>query len=483
MICVPCCGSLIGVLLLSFDANILLWFVLCMIRFGLHIFYSWFQFMDPINIRLYYGGQFNKTTYERCPNVALRYFGVALRLNVEEVCYFEFVYWIKTDLGYNDVGEIWYRKHGCSLHTGRAKVTSDKDIPDFLAAPEKDGFYHLYLVQPENVSGDSKRSESNTLNNSSCGPHENLNTHNLSFEISPQKTSEHISQPNQAVQQHSQKKPHTPKSLLEPRFREKLPIISTKKKPACVSKHIPQTEEEEQPDLVEGTDVDEGSEEDTDVDDSDVLLSDDDYEDQNDDDLFNEFVDEGIEESVTHSLRHLRGEEGRLSDNDDVVVEGDGFAVPDEVELNDSDDEKLSIIGSDDEGPHYPVFNQDTDLKGTIVFIKGLKFADNNLFRKALQWQAIQRGYNYFFLHNNNSRVSVYCAQRCGCPVQKGRILKCTCKVKNKCRIKIHCKKLKKEESWQIKSIRPDHICEHQTNNPKLTSQYLAERYLVRLER
>ncbi|XP_048501563.1 uncharacterized protein LOC125497894 [Beta vulgaris subsp. vulgaris] len=202
----------------------------------------------------------------------------------------------------------------------------------------------------------------------------------------------------------------------------------------------------------------------------------------NDDDLFNEFVDEGIEESVTHSLRHLRCKEGRLSDNDDVVVEGDGFAVPDEVELNDSDDEKLSIIGSDDKGPHYPVFNQDTDLKGTIVFTKGLKFAYNNLFRKALQWQAIQRGYNCFFLHNNNSRVSIDCAQRCGCPVQKGRILKCTCKVKNKCRFKIHCKKLKKEESWQIKSIRHDHICEHQTNNPKLTSQYLAERYLVALE-
>lgn len=132
----------------------------------MQIYDTWFRFMEPINIRLYYGGHFvtkkKKTTYERHPKVAPKDFGVALRLNVEEVCYFEFVYWIKTDLGFDEVGEIWFRKRGCTLHNGRARVLSDKDIPDFLAAPESDGFYHLYLVQPEE--------ESNVGNKLAYGP-------------------------------------------------------------------------------------------------------------------------------------------------------------------------------------------------------------------------------------------------------------------------------------------------------------------------
>lgn len=72
--------------------------------------------MEPINIRLYYGGHFvskkKKTEYVRHPDVPANRYGLLLRLNVEEVCFFEFVYWIKNDLGFEDVGEIWYRKKG-----------------------------------------------------------------------------------------------------------------------------------------------------------------------------------------------------------------------------------------------------------------------------------------------------------------------------------------------------------------------------------
>lgn len=200
-----------------------------------------------------------------------------------------------------------------------------------------------------------------------------------------------------------------------------------------------------------------------------------DYEDQDDDDLFNEFVDGGIEETVRESLRQLttRGEE---SGSDDGEVYG-AVNIDDDLDLNDSDDEVVSVVGSDDEGLQYPTFNPDTDFKGSIVLTKGLKFASNTTFRKAVQWQAIQKGYNYCFLHNDNNRVSVYCAKRCMCTQKRGRQVKCTCKTRRKCRFKIHCKKLKNEESWQIKSIRPNHICGHQYHNPKCTSQYLAERY------
>ncbi|XP_021749281.1 uncharacterized protein LOC110715021 [Chenopodium quinoa] len=61
---------------------------------------------------------------------------------------------------------------------------------------------------------------------------------------------------------------------------------------------------------------------------------------------------------------------------------------------------------------------------------------------------------------------------------ERARITICKCKVKNECRFRIYCAKLKDEETWKIKSLELKHICSHQIHNSKLSSQYLAERYL-----
>lgn len=122
------------------------------IRFNgrIHVDVGWYKFMKPVNIRLYFGGEFvtrgRITTYERCNDTER--WGLSLHPNVEEVCYFEFVDWIKK-LGYAEVEgvcEIWYREHGCTLHNGRKEIKSDAEIADFLQSPENDGWYHLYLV-------------------------------------------------------------------------------------------------------------------------------------------------------------------------------------------------------------------------------------------------------------------------------------------------------------------------------------------------
>ena len=47
---------------------------------------------------------------------------------------------------YPDEGEIWFRKKGKSLNNCRIRILTDTDIPDFLQAPKKDGFDHLYVV-------------------------------------------------------------------------------------------------------------------------------------------------------------------------------------------------------------------------------------------------------------------------------------------------------------------------------------------------
>lgn len=520
------------------------------VRFGLHIFDPWFKFMEPINIRMYYGGQFvtkrNKTTYERHPKVAPKDFGVLLRLNVEEVCFFEFQYWVKTDLGYNEDREIWFRKHGCSLHTGRAQVKSDKDIPELLKAPEKDGFYHLFLVHPdkeddvnrlaygpgvqfyadseqtesfevdvesgEGVSGrgeteksDSRGCEGNfhvgdvVILNSQDGPQETTVEErcfsNPRSERTRNKPTLEITNPtskntepstSKTPQKNTHPKPHSqpqtqsqPNPQPTPQARHKLPVRPSKKKPISAESSVEfsqNTEEEGQGSDEVGSGESEDSSDDAD---SDVLLSDDDFEDKDDDDLFHEFVDNSIEDTLNSSFSGLALQIRDLED-EEQDVNGRGLHCPDDVDLNDSDDEPVSVVDSDEEGPQYPTFNPATDFKGKIVLTKGLKFGSNCEFRKAVQWQAIQRGYNYCFLHNNNSRVSVYCANRCKCQQQqkRGRLLGCSCGTRRKCRFKIHCKRLKGEQTWQIRSIRPNHICGHQTINPKCTSQYLAERYL-----
>lgn len=106
--------------------------------------------MEPINVRLYHGGDFVtknwKTTYEGG--------GISLHVNEEEVCYFEIVGWIE-DLGYTDPGKIWYRRHGCSMFAGMKEMKDDKDLTDLLGSPEKDGFFHLYVVH-------EKKGESST---------------------------------------------------------------------------------------------------------------------------------------------------------------------------------------------------------------------------------------------------------------------------------------------------------------------------------
>lgn len=214
-------------------------------------------------------------------------------------------------------------------------------------------------------------------------------------------------------------------------------------------------------------------------------MSDDDFEDIGDDDLFSENVDVGITERVIESLGgsklilvQYHRVDGEDEEEDNVEEEGDQLQPDDDLNDNDCEDEPQ--LGSDNErGPEYPIFNPEVDFKKKIELRFGLKFLSNSVFRKALRNHAIENGYDYYYLHNSNLRVYAYCAKRCACPWQKGRKLyKCVCNQNRKCRFKVHCKKLKGEETFQIKSFRGEHICGHQHVNPKVSSEYFTERYL-----
>uniref|UniRef100_A0A803KM67 Transposase MuDR plant domain-containing protein n=1 Tax=Chenopodium quinoa TaxID=63459 RepID=A0A803KM67_CHEQI len=257
--------------------------------------------------------------------------------------------------GFDEIGEIWYMKKGCSLHIGRARIVGDKDIAKLLEAPEKDGFYHLYIVHEDKVD-DVNRSfpvlpDVTVLPASSTLPETNPEPNTQQLMVTQNDT--------------------TNLSEAEPSG-ELVPAVGN-------------VEENVEGENYEVQEIEEDN----------VELSDNDYEDKEDDDLFHEFV----------------------GNNEDIV---------------DSDDEVVNEVGSDDEGPVYPEFNLEVDFKGKVVLTKGLKFPTNKCFRKALQYHAIDHGYDFYFLHNNNQRVSAYCAYKCGCPRKRARILECKCNARRK---------------------------------------------------
>lgn len=119
-------------------------------------------------------------------------------------------------------------------------------------------------------------------------------------------------------------------------------------------------------------------------------------------------------------------------------------AVDEEVDVfwADSDDDLGNPPDSDQEGERYPTFNPLVDFKGPVHLSLGLKFPTVEVCRKAIQCHAVENGYDYYFLANDETRVSVYCKNRCDCDWKHSRVVKCTCNNRRKCKFRLHVKKM-----------------------------------------
>lgn len=82
------------------------------------------------------------------------------------------------------------------------------------------------------------------------------------------------------------------------------------------------------------------------------------------------------------------------------------------------------------------------------------------------------------FLHNKSKRITMFYAKRCACNFFFGNFFASNCPNRRKFLFRIHAKKLKDEETFQIKSLMQEHKCGHQHINAHVTSEYLTERYL-----
>ncbi|XP_074321758.1 uncharacterized protein LOC141658929 [Silene latifolia] len=155
----------------------------------------------------------------------------------------------------------------------------------------------------------------------------------------------------------------------------------------------------------------------------------------------------------------------------DILDSGDG-----------NSDELRSLQGSDDEVDSRPTFNPETDFnfKKKVKLQAGLKFPDADVMRKAFVHHSIDNRYDFYYLHSARDRVSVYCRNRCSCEFNTVRckFVGCKCPKKNWCPFKIYATKKDREEFWEISTMNLRHTCEFTGYTSKVSSEYLAERYL-----
>ena len=171
----------------------------------------------------------------------------------------------------------------------------------------------------------------------------------------------------------------------------------------------------------------------------------------------------------------LNGGSGRQPQpNVESEVEDDVF----NIRVDDDDCGSQSTGDEWPRKPRYPQFNPLVDFNGKVQLSSGMRFGSNLIFRKALRQFAIENGFNYYYLHNDKKRVSAYCIHKCKCPLKHGRKqCKEGCK-DNFCGFRAKGRRMKADGSFQMKSFDPKHECGWQHSNSKVTSVWLAEKYL-----
>ena len=159
-----------------------------------------------------------------------------------------------------------------------------------------------------------------------------------------------------------------------------------------------------------------------------------------------------------------------------ITKEGE-YDIEDAFDVRVQNDDYESISGSDDNKvQRYPEFNPLVDFRNKICLKPGLRFGSNEVFREALRQYALENGFDYYYLHNDKSKVSAYCKNRCGCGLKHGR-KKCVCK-ERLCGFKAVARKMGLDGSFQLKQLNPDHSCGWQDRNTKLSSSWVAKKYL-----
>ncbi|KAG5531535.1 hypothetical protein RHGRI_026218 [Rhododendron griersonianum] len=176
-----------------------------------------------------------------------------------------------------------------------------------------------------------------------------------------------------------------------------------------------------------------------------------DYEQSDDDGLYEANVDE---EAEWAGFYNSKGKQPDL--NEDLDDDDDGKDYGDDS----SDDLHSACSNSDDDRKKdkFHEYRRETDL-GKVKFSVGMKFPSAKEFREAVREYSIKEGKDIKFVKNETTRVKAKCAtEECGWSVMASLS--------------------QKGESFQVKSHKSEHDCLRTFKVRHVTSMYLAEKYV-----
>ncbi|KAG5556147.1 hypothetical protein RHGRI_006689 [Rhododendron griersonianum] len=181
------------------------------------------------------------------------------------------------------------------------------------------------------------------------------------------------------------------------------------------------------------------------------FFEDSDYARSDDDELFEAFVDDGIE---WEGLGKNKGKEKEV--NEEVNME-----VDDGEDYGDVSSEDLHSVYSDSDDEvkdKNPEFRAETDM-GKVKFCPGMKFSNAKEFREAVREYAIKKGKDIKFVKNETTRIKAICAAE-------------------ECPWSIMGSLAQKGESFQVKTYKKKHKCLRSFRVRHVTSMYLANKYV-----
>ncbi|KAL9680483.1 hypothetical protein QQ045_018362 [Rhodiola kirilowii] len=140
----------------------------------------------------------------------------------------------------------------------------------------------------------------------------------------------------------------------------------------------------------------------------------------------------------------------------------------DEEDINvDSDELETAADTTSDEDvptePQYLYFNERTGFGSKMEFEIGLRYRNIDVFRKALRYHAIRKGFDYDLVNNSKKKISVQCKCK-DCPWR----MSASWSVDKQ-----------GSRSFQVKRLTPHdkNNCARDLKNKKVTSKFLAEFY------
>ncbi|KAH7855664.1 hypothetical protein Vadar_027433 [Vaccinium darrowii] len=183
------------------------------------------------------------------------------------------------------------------------------------------------------------------------------------------------------------------------------------------------------------------------------LESDDDSDDSDyrDDSNFSGFEESSGDDEVEQLVKHV------------VITEPQMEIADKEGEVSDKSDELqcIDLQEDDDFGGHrrkqkFREFDEGGDMeKPTLV--EGMIFPNVIAFRKFLKEYHIREGYEYEYVKNESTRVTVICKDKCG--------------------FRLHASPMHGEKLFQIKKINAQHCCIRKYTNRLATHRWIANKY------